>query len=62
MKKNSTKATVIMVAHRLSTVMRCDKIFCLQNGRIVESGTYQELMDFNGVFHELVRRQQIDQR
>ena len=58
----ATKATVIMVAHRLSTVMQCDKIFCLQNGRIVESGTYQELMDLNGVFHELVRRQQIDQR
>ena len=49
-----------MVAHRLSTVMQCDKIFCLQNGRIVESGTYQELMDLNGTFHELVRRQQVD--
>lgn len=55
----ASDATVIMVAHRLSTVMECDKIFCLEGGRIREEGTYEELMDLNGIFKELVKRQQL---
>ena len=52
-----TKATVIMVAQRLSTVVDCDRIFVMKDGRICESGTYQELLAANGVFQELVSRQ-----
>ena len=52
------KATVIMVAHRLSTVIHCDSIVMLENGRIVEQGTYTELMERNGKFADLVRKQQ----
>ena len=51
------KCTVVMVAHRLSTVINCDRIILLKNGRIAEEGKYQELMDLKGEFYELMRRQ-----
>ena len=46
-----------MIAHRLSTVMRADRIVVLDAGRIVEAGTYAELMAKDGRFAELARRQ-----
>ena len=52
------RCTVIMVAHRLSTVKECDRILMLEEGRITEEGTYDELMEKNGSFANLVRRQQ----
>ncbi|MBR1828132.1 MAG: ATP-binding cassette domain-containing protein [Atopobiaceae bacterium] len=51
------KCTVLMVAHRLSTVMGCDRILVMEGGRIVEEGTYDELMDKGGRFARLVRKQ-----
>jgi ATP-binding cassette subfamily C protein len=50
-------ATRIVIAHRLSTIIKADRICYLHGGQIVESGTYQELMDKNGPFAELARRQ-----
>lgn len=49
--------TVIMVAHRLSTVRNCDRIVVLKNGSIAESGKYDELMDSKGELYELMIRQ-----
>ena len=54
---NKLHTTVIMVAHRLSTVEGFDKIIMLDKGKIVEQGSYQELMDKNDRFAELVRKQ-----
>jgi ATP-binding cassette subfamily C protein len=51
------KATRIVIAHRLSTVINCDRILVMDKGKIVESGTYNELMEQNGVFADLARRQ-----
>ncbi len=51
------KATVIMVAHRLSTVVNCDRILMLEKGSIVEAGTYEELMKNDQKFAALVRKQ-----
>jgi ATP-binding cassette subfamily C protein len=51
------KATRIVVAHRLSTIAGADRIFFIERGRIVESGTYQELMALNGRFKTLAERQ-----
>lgn len=49
--------TVVMVAHRLTTVRKFDRIILLEEGRIAEEGSYEELMDKNGPFAELVRKQ-----
>lgn len=51
------KHTVVMVAHRLSTVIHCDRIVVIEKGRIVEQGTYDELIAKNGVFAQLVSKQ-----
>lgn len=52
-------ATRIIVAHRLSTIRNVDKIFVLDGGRIVESGTFDELVAKGGVFAGFVKRQVI---
>ena len=54
------KCTRIVIAHRLSTIKECDRIYVLDNGKIVEEGTFDELYANNGYFHELVSRQMID--
>ena len=48
---------MIMVAHRLSTVVDFDRIIVLRDGTIVEEGTYSDLMEQDGYFAELVRKQ-----
>ena len=49
--------TVILIAHRLSTVRNCDTIFVLKDGRLVEQGTYDDLYDLGGEFTQMVKRQ-----
>ncbi len=44
--------TIIMIAHRLSTVMKCDKIFLLEKGSLIKQGTYKELKQFSDLFNE----------
>lgn len=51
------KATRVVIAHRLSTVMNCDRIFVLEKGTVVEQGSYKELMDKKGRFYDLAVRQ-----
>ena len=50
--------TVIMIAHRLRTVVDADQILVLDNGRLVEHGTHDELMKKNGLYHKLFHIQQ----
>ncbi|MBW4490176.1 MAG: ABC transporter ATP-binding protein/permease [Trichocoleus desertorum ATA4-8-CV12] len=48
LEKLSTGRTVIAIAHRLSTIVRANKVVVLEQGRIVEQGTYQELLEQRG--------------
>ncbi len=47
----------LLIAHRLSTVMNADRIYVLHEGRMAECGTYRQLMEQNGIFAKLARRQ-----
>lgn len=53
----SMQSTRIIIAHRLSTIMGCDRIIVLGSGRILEEGTYKELMDARSYFYDLAKRQ-----
>lgn len=52
--------TRIVIAHRLSTIKNCDRILVLDQGRIIEEGTYDELIKNKGFFYELVEKQRLD--
>ena len=54
------KCTRIVIAHRLSTIRHCDRIIVLDGGKIVEDGSYDELLERGGMFAELVSRQRVD--
>jgi len=46
--------TIIIVAHRLTTVKNCDTLFIIKNGRVVDTGNYQELLKKSNEFNFLV--------
>ena len=50
-------STRVVIAHRLSTLEQADRIYVLQAGKVVQSGSFRELMETDGVFKELVKRQ-----
>lgn len=46
-------STVILIAHRITTVMRADRIYVMDDGRIAESGTHEELLAFGGIYKRI---------
>jgi ATP-binding cassette subfamily B protein len=53
--------TSIIISHRISTVKNADLIVVLQNGEIVERGTHNELVELDGIYSELHRKQLLEQ-
>jgi ATP-binding cassette subfamily C protein len=51
------RATRIVIAHRLSTIVNADRIFVMDGGKLAQTGTYAELIDREGLFAKLARRQ-----
>jgi NHLM bacteriocin system ABC transporter ATP-binding protein len=51
------EATRVVIAHRLSTIMHADQIFVIDGGRVVQSGSYNDLLNQPGLFSTLARRQ-----
>ncbi|XP_071688623.1 putative multidrug resistance protein [Rutidosis leptorrhynchoides] len=54
----SVGSTTIIVAHRLTTIRKADKIVVLQAGKVIESGSHDELMRENGAYYQMVQLQQ----
>ena len=57
LEKIMTGRTTLIVAHRLSTIQSCDNIFVMHKGRIMESGTHQELLAKCGLYYKLYKLQ-----
>jgi ATP-binding cassette subfamily B protein len=57
LEKMKSIGTMLVVAHRLSTIQKADQIICLQNGRIVESGTHQQLLKKKNYYYKLYQLQ-----
>ncbi|MCQ2792806.1 MAG: ABC transporter ATP-binding protein/permease [Bacilli bacterium] len=53
LEKMKSIGTMLIVAHRLSTIQKADQIICLQNGKIVEKGTHQSLLKNKGYYYKL---------
>ena len=47
------KKTIVMIAHRLATVKQCDSIYLLQNGKVVDHGSYRELSERSDLFKRM---------
>lgn len=56
---DALNCTRIVIAHRLSTIKQCDRILVLDGGKIIEDGTYEELINAGGYFADLVERQRV---
>ena len=54
------KKTIIIIAHRLSTVVHADEIVVLENGKVVESGTHKELIKEKGNYYSLWQQQTLN--
>lgn len=54
--QGSAPKTVIMIAHRLSSIIKADCIYVLQDGEIAESGAYKELIEKNGIFTRMWKK------
>ena len=52
--------TIIIIAHRLSTVVHADEIVVLENGKVVESGTHKELIKEKGNYYSLWQQQTLN--
>ncbi|ODV91348.1 hypothetical protein CANCADRAFT_3056 [Tortispora caseinolytica NRRL Y-17796] len=60
--KASESRTTIVIAHRLSTIKDADKIIVMKEGRIIESGTHNELIDMKGIYYTMVEAQSLHSR
>jgi len=59
-KNNRQDKTTIIIAHRISTIQDANQIIVMDNGRIIEQGTHDDLVDLKGVYYKMVQKQQLE--
>ena len=52
----------ILIAHRLSTIMHADRIYVLEQGEVIETGTHEKLLEQTGLYYAMWRQQQGERR
>ncbi len=57
LKESCGDSTVILIAHRITTLMAADRIIVLDRGQIAESGTHEELLEKNGIYRKIYNLQ-----
>ena len=57
----SGQKTIILIAHRLTTLQECDNIFLMEQGRLVDQGSYEYLMKNNISFRRMAREEDKDE-
>lgn len=60
LKKNRQGKTTLIIAHRVSTIQSADIIMVLEDGRACEIGSHEELMNRQGIYHDMVEKQQLE--
>ncbi len=55
--KEGNKHTMLFISHRLSSVKDCDKVFMLEQGTLIEEGTHAQLMELNGSYAQMYKKQ-----
>ncbi len=60
LKENRKGKTTILIAHRISTIQNADIILVLEDGEAKEIGNHKELMELNGIYHDMFEKQQLD--
>ena len=56
------ESTVIAIAHRLSTIARADRIYVIADGRVIEQGSYNDLVEHGGTFSRMIEAQALDDK
>lgn len=62
LKEGYTEKTMLMIAHRISTVQNADHILVIDDGKIAEYGTFSELLEMNGIFRDMYEKQQLEKQ
>ena len=57
---NSPRRTLVIIAHRLTTVQNCDRIIVLEGGAVCEQGSHEELLARRGRYFELAKRMDVE--
>ena len=57
LKDNISESTVILISHRITTLMAADHIIVLDKGRVVEEGTHEQLLEKQGIYHRIYEMQ-----